>query len=189
MDAVLVETARRCIEEVGKATGPLSADSSAAETARCETVERPDKKEPDFVETRRKIYWKYHISAVLGLQVVLAAFCTPGNVNDTVMLQTMLAETGSRGFDFVGCVFTADRGYDSDENCAALFWSGMSPNIRQWKDAVDRGKPSRKKAETILDRDEYRKRPLIEGIFGAEESRRHQLHCRFVRDDNRRLFV
>ena len=35
---------------------------------------------------------------------------------------------------------------------------------------------------------EYRKRALIEGIFGAEETRRHQLHCRFVRKDNRRLF-
>ena len=30
---------------------------------------------------------------------------------------------------------------------------------------------------------------LIEGIFGAEESRRHQLHCRFVREDNRRRFA
>ena len=36
---------------------------------------------------------------------------------------------------------------------------------------------------------EYRKRALIEGIFGAEETRRHQLHCRFVRKDNRRLFA
>ena len=30
---------------------------------------------------------------------------------------------------------------------------------------------------------------LIEGIFGAEETRRHQLHCRFVREDNRRRFA
>ena len=36
---------------------------------------------------------------------------------------------------------------------------------------------------------EYRKRALIEGIFGAEETRRHQLHCRFVREDNRRRFA
>ena len=36
---------------------------------------------------------------------------------------------------------------------------------------------------------EYRKRSLIGGIFGAEETRRHQLHCRFVREDNRRRFA
>ena len=35
---------------------------------------------------------------------------------------------------------------------------------------------------------EYRKRSLIEGIFGAEETRGHQLLCRFVREDNRRRF-
>ena len=30
---------------------------------------------------------------------------------------------------------------------------------------------------------------MIEGVFGAEETRRHQLHCRFIRDDNRRRFA
>ena len=32
-------------------------------------------------------------------------------------------------------------------------------------------------------------RPLIEGVFGAEETRRHQLHCRFVHDNNLRRFA
>ena len=36
---------------------------------------------------------------------------------------------------------------------------------------------------------EYKKRRLIEGIFGAEETRRYQLHCRFVLDKNRILFA
>ena len=36
---------------------------------------------------------------------------------------------------------------------------------------------------------EYRKRAPIEGIFGAEETRRHQLHCRFVLENNRRRFA
>ena len=30
---------------------------------------------------------------------------------------------------------------------------------------------------------------LIEGIFGAEETKRHQLHCRFIREDNRLRFA
>ena len=65
----------------------------------------------------------------------------------------------------------------------------MIPNIKQRKDAINRGKPSRKKAARMSNDNEYRKRPLIEGIFRAEETRRHQLHCRFIREDNRRRFA
>ena len=138
---------------------------------------------------RQKTYWKYHITAILGLQIVLATFTTPGNVNDVTMLPVMLAEIRRRGFDFSGSVFDADRGYDADYNFKDLFWMGMVPNIKQRKDAVSRGKPSRKKAAGLFDPYEYKTRALIEGIFGAEESRRHQLHCRFVREDNRRRFA
>ena len=98
MDAVLAETARRCLAEAGDAAGPVASDSSALETTRYEEIGRPDMKGRDFVQVRQKIYWKYHIAAVLGLHIVLAAFGTPGNVNDTVMLRTMLAEIRSRGF-------------------------------------------------------------------------------------------
>ena len=62
---------------------------------------------------------------------------------------------------------------------------GFIPNIKQRKDAANRGKPSRKKAARLFDQDEYRKRGMIEGVFGAEEAKRHQLHCRFIREDNR----
>ena len=189
MDAVLAETARRCIGGAGGATGPLGADSSGVETTRYETVEKPSRKECDFVETRKRIYWKYHVVAVLGLQVVLAAFGTPGNVNDVVMLPAMTTEIRRHGFDFTGHFFDADRGYDSDPNCADLFLLDMTPNIRQRMDAINRGKPSRKKAAALFNGDEYKKRALIEGIFGAEETRRHQLHCRFARKDNWRLFA
>ena len=173
MDAVPAETARRCIGGAGGAIGPLGADSNGVETTRYETVERPSRKECDFVETRKRIYWKYHVVAVLGLQVVLAAFGTPGNVNDVVMLPAMTTEIRRRGFDFTGHFFDADRGYDSDPNCADLFLLDMTPNIRQRMDAVNRGKPSRKKAAALFNGDEYKKRALIEGIFGAEETRRH----------------
>ena len=122
LDLILAETARRCLGEARKATGPLGADSSGVETTRYADVERPDRKKRDFVETSQKIYWKYHITAILGLQIVLAAFTTPGSVNDTVMLPVMLAEIKRRGFDFARHFFNGDKAYDSDENCEKLFW-------------------------------------------------------------------
>ena len=50
LDLILAETARRCINGAGGATGPLGADSSAAETTRYADVERPDANKRDFVE-------------------------------------------------------------------------------------------------------------------------------------------
>ena len=189
LDLILAETARRRIKEVSKATGPLGVDSSGAETTRYEDVERPDRKRRDLVETRQKTYRKCHITAILGLQIILAAFTTPGNVSDTTMLPAMPDEIRRRGFDLAGHFFNGDRAYDSDENCERLFWMGMIPNIRQRKDVVSRGKPYRKKAARMFNDNEYRKRSLIEGIFGAEETRGHRLPCRFVREDNRRRFA
>ena len=52
----------------------------------------------------------------------------------------------------------------------------------------NRGKPSRVRAAKIFNGDEYRQRGMIEGIFGGEGSKRHQLHCRFIRENNRRRF-
>ena len=189
LDLILAETARRCIDGAGGATGPLGADSSAAETTRYADVERPDANKRDFVEKPQRIYWKYHITAILGLQIILAAFATPGSVSDMTMLPAMLAEIKRRGFDFAGCVFDCDKGYDSDYNCGLIFEMGMTPNIKQRRNAVSRGKPHRKKAAGLFDGEEYKERSLIEGVFGAEETRRHQLHCRFVRNDNRRRFA
>ena len=56
IDSVLAETARRCIKEADAATGPLGADSSAAEITRYEGVERPNREERGFVETRQRTY-------------------------------------------------------------------------------------------------------------------------------------
>ena len=61
------------------------------------------------------------------------------------------------------------------------------PNIKQRSPSVNRGKPYRSRAAKILD-EEYHQRGIIWGIFGGEESKRHQLHCRFIRPDNRRRF-
>ena len=121
------QAGRLCLAEVGGATAPLGADSSATETTRYEEVERPDKKEQGFVEKPQKVYWKYHITAVLGLQIVLSAMATPSNVNDINMLVAMLAEIKRRGFEFTGRLFHADKGHDGEYNYWMIFWMGMIP--------------------------------------------------------------
>ena len=189
LDRILAEAARRCIIAAGRATGPLGADSSGVETTRYEAVTRPNKKEMDFVETLQKQYLKYHITAILGLQIILTAFTTASNVNDTTMLPVMLDMMRRQWLDLSGYSFDGDKGYDSDENCEMLFEMGFIPNIKQRKDAVNRGKLSRSKAARLFNQDEYRNRGMIEGVFGAEETKRHQLHCRFIREDNRLRFA
>lgn len=185
MDGILADTARLCLAEVGGATAPLGADSSGAKTTRYEEVERPDREGRDFTDKPQKAYWKYHATAVLGLQVILAAMATPGNANDVNTLVAMLAEMRRRGFEFAGRLFHADRGYDAEYNYWMIFWMGMIPNIRQRRGATNRSTPSRRKAARLFDPDECRLRALIEGVFGAEEGRGTSCTAGFVRTDNR----
>ena len=96
LTAMLARTARLCMAEADGAAGPPGADSSGVETARYGTVVRPLKRERNFVETAQE-YLKYHIVAVLGLQIMLESEITPGNVSDTAMLPPMLGETGRQG--------------------------------------------------------------------------------------------
>ena len=106
-----------------------------------------------------RIYWKCHITTILGLQIILAAFATSGSVSDMTMLLAMLAEIRRRGFDIAGCVFDCDKGYDSDHNCRLIFEMGMTPNIKQRRNTVSRGKPHRKKAAGLFDGEEYKEDP------------------------------
>ena len=170
-------------------TGPLAADGSGMETTRHEAVERPNKKERDFVVTRQMIYWKYHIAAILGLQIILVAVGTPGSVSDSIKLPTVPHKIRRQGFDTSGRFFNADGGYDSDGNCEELSWMHIMPNIKQRKDAKNRDKPNRRKAAEMSDGVVYRLWGMMYGAFGAEETRRHQLQHGFVRDDNRRRFA
>ena len=90
LDDILAETAYRCLDVTGGATGPLAVDSSGVETMRYETVVKQDEEEHAHAEIRQKVYWKYHITAITGLQIVLSALATPGNVHDSVKLPDML---------------------------------------------------------------------------------------------------
>ena len=65
---------------------------------------------------------------------------------------------------------------------------GMKANIKQRKNAKSLDKPYRKKAAAEFDPEEYGLRGMIEGVYGAEETRGHRLHCRFRRDDNKLRF-
>ena len=124
--------------EAGPATGPLGANSSGVETTRYETVVLPLKREKDFVEMNQKEYLKYHIVAVLGLQIILESEITTSNVNDVTMLPPMLDEMGRQGLLPGPSVLHADRGYDSNHNCQILFEMGITPNIKQRTHSVNR---------------------------------------------------
>ena len=153
LDLIIAETARRCIDEANEATGPLGIDSSAVETTRYEAIVKPNVNERDFVEQSQRTYWKYHITAILGLQIILSV---TSNVSDTTMLLATLAYIKRGGFDFTGYTFDCDKGYDSDHNCKLIFEMGMTPNIKQRKNAVSRGKPDRKKAAGLFDEEKYK---------------------------------
>ena len=81
-----------------------------------------------------------------------------------------------RGVEYVhkfhpkGRRVNTDRGYDSDQNCQVVLMHGMIPNSKQRKDTVNRSKPSRRKAATLFNPNEYALSDIIEGIFGAEET-------------------
>ena len=123
-------------------------------------------------------YLKYHIVAVLGLHIILESEITPSNINDVTMLPPMLNEMRRQHLLPDPSVFHADRGYDSNYNCQVLFEMGIIPNIKQRSISVNRGKPYRSRAAKIFDK-KYHQRGMTEGIFGGEESKRHQLYCRY----------
>ncbi len=62
------------------------------------------------------------------------------------------------------------------------------PNIKQRSISVNHGKPYRSRASKIFNEEECHQRGIIEGIFGGEKSKRHQLNYRFIILDNRRRF-
>ncbi|MYC79952.1 MAG: hypothetical protein F4W68_05610 [Cenarchaeum sp. SB0661_bin_35] len=167
LNIILAETTRRCLTEAGEATAPLGVDSSGVETSRYEEVERPSKKEQDFVQTRQKEYLQYRMAAILGLQIVLSAVGTLGYVNDTVMLPYNIRH---HEFHLKGRRVNTDRVHNSDQNCQVVLMHGMILGSKQRKDAINHSKPSRRKAATLFNPNEYALSDIIEGIFGAEET-------------------
>ena len=141
LDTILTKTATLCVAEAGSGTGPLGADSSCVETTRYETVTRPLKSEKNFVEMARKAYLKYHVIAILDLQIILES--DHDQQHRSTMLPVMLDGMKRQGLSPGPTVFNADRGYDSDYNCGILFEMGMSQHQAE-------NLPS-----TAFDKDEY----------------------------------
>ena len=56
----------------------------------------------------------------------------------------------------------------------------MHPNIKQKANAKNRGKPYRRRAAGEFDPDLYKRRGMVEAIFGAAaETADHRLYCRY----------
>ena len=67
-----------------------------------------------------------------------------------------------------------------------LTYACFLPNIKQRTNAK-KGK-NRMKAAKIFNASIYHYRGLIEGIFGAEDNKHHQLYCRFRLKNNQKGF-
>ena len=98
----------------------------------------------------------------------------------------MLNRLKKYGVDLAGSIFNGDKGYDGERNFESLFCICVLPNIKQRTNAK-KGK-NRKKAAKIFNASIYHYRGLIEGIFGAEETKHHQLYCRFRLKNNQKRF-
>ena len=194
LEGTLARVAGECLEGSGMGTGAMAADSSGTGTDRYADATVLDKHTLKEEKVRMKSYLKWHILAVIGLQVILSCVTTPGNVNDTGVLPSLLSKAGKLGRSFDGWVFNADKGYDPDGNCRAVIGMGMHPNIKQRRGAENSGnrrnvgRPFRRRAGEMFDPDGYRRRGMVEGIFGAEGTAGHRLRCRYRKESSRERF-
>lgn len=160
LNRILVRNAELCIAEAGWVKGIVGADSTGVETDRYETVEVKMKK------TRRRISIKYHVTAILDYNIIMAARITGQRTADSPTLRQMLKNLPQ----MEESIFNADKAYDSDRNCEIIYAKGMKPNIKQReKGGTNRGLRFRRQAAEEFNKHVYRYRGLVEGIFGAEE--------------------
>jgi len=181
LDDMLGRVADRCIQASGWRHGLLASDSSGVETNRYEEVVRPDRRKRGFEVTRRLLYLKYHIIAILDHLIILKVKITTYRCADSPILRSMLKSFKA----LPGCIFNADRGYDGELNYQRLYELLIHPNIKQrlvQKEPKGKGRKRlryRSKASKEFNKDLYRYRGMIEAIFGGEESDEHNLRTRF----------
>ena len=160
LNRILTRSAELCISESGWVKGIVAADSTGVETDRYETVEVRMKK------TKRRISIKYHVTAILDYNIIMAAKITSRRTADSPTLRQMLKNLPQ----MEGSIFNADKAYDSDGNCERVYQKGMKPNIKQRRtEGTNRGLRHRRRAAEEFNSAVYRYRGLVEGIFGAEE--------------------
>ena len=139
------------------------------EMDRYETVEK------NGLKKRRKKYAKYHVTSILGLQIVLDSRITSSNTRDTKVLGPMIETISGQGLDMGTSIHSCDTAYDAEENFELLFEHKLDPNIRQRPPGKNPEKskedtPNRAKGAEMFDPVEYKKRDMVEDIFGAEEA-------------------
>lgn len=163
LNQMLARSAELCIKESGWVRGIVAADSTGVETDRYETAE------VRFKKTKRRITVKYHVTAILDYNIILAARVTSRGTGDSPTLRGMLKDLPKMN----GSTFNADKAYDSDRNCQLIYERGMRPNIKQREtEGANRGLRYRRRAAGEFDGAVYRYRGLVEGIFGEEEAGR-----------------
>jgi len=183
---VLIYSAYLCLKASNWRKGILASDSTGIETDRYEYEIRSVKSKRKFEKIMVKQYLKWHITAVLDHLIILSTRLTSKKTHDSLVLRTMLNRLKKYGVDLAGSIFNGDKGYDAESNFESLFSIYVLPNIKQRINAK-KGK-NRKKAAELFNASIYHYRGLIEGIFGAEETRHHQLYCRFRLKNNQKRF-
>lgn len=189
LECVLIWSAYLCLKESDwRRKGILASDSTSVETDRYAYEVRPAKSKRKFEKIRIKQYLKWHINAAIldHLLIILSTRFTSKKTHDSPVLRTMLNRLKKYGVDLAGSIFNCDKGYDGERNFESLFCIYVLPNIKQRTNAK-KGK-NRKKAAKIFNASIYHYRWLIEGIFGAEETKHHQLYCRFRLKNNQKRF-
>ena len=93
LQLMLAKTAQMCMETAGWTSGSTASDSSGAEMDRYETVKK------DGLEKRRKKYAKYHVAAILGLQIIPDSRITPGGTHDTKVPGPMMGTIKGQELD------------------------------------------------------------------------------------------
>ena len=113
------------METAGWMSGSTASDSNGVEMYRYEAVKK------DGLEKRRKKYSKYHVTAILGLQIIPDSRITPGDTHDTKVLDPMLETIKEQKLDMGPSTHSCDTAYDAEEDFKLLFEQKLDPNIRQ----------------------------------------------------------
>jgi len=176
LERVLAETVRLCIRvsRWNRKEGLLACDSSGVET------DRYEKAVVACRWRRRKRYVTLHIIAILDIMVVAAVQVTSSRTRDSPTYRRMVKQMMRTGlaWEVFGGFLNADRAYDADENCRLTYELGSQPNIKQ-RETHGRGKRFRRRAAEEFNKEIYRYRGLVEGVFGAYEVSMHGLHTRY----------
>ena len=185
LEKMIIMTAQCCIKGYDPSLLVLAADSTGVAT------DRHEKKSPKKSKNRHKSgtkpqkkYLKWHVAS--ACKSYWRAVSPPTKWQTRLYFHRCCRELKRLGLRFLDdSIWTRDT---TRITTAGSSESEMTPNIKQKDDAARTSKEFRKKASEIFDANLYKKSGIIEGIFGAEETKGHRLLCRFRKTSTRRRF-